>query len=86
MDIEDEIEVLSGSSLAHTAIMTAVLSALQKKGLLNQAEINDIIDIALVGAETAVGVNPRVIDHTRRMLEQTSQNMGGRLGRRRLWP
>jgi hypothetical protein len=82
MDVEDEIEVLSGSLLAHTAMMTAVLSILQRKGVLSQVDVNDIVDTALLGAETASGLNPRVRDEARKMLEQTAKHLGGR---RRRW-
>jgi hypothetical protein len=79
MDVEEELEVLSGSLLAHTAVMTAVLGALQRKGIFDQTDINDIMDVALSGAENAVkyGANPRTIQHTRKMLEQTARNLAG---------
>ncbi len=78
--MDEGLDDLAAVVMAHTAIITAVIGALQNKGLLDQADVNEIVDLALLGAETAVGVDPALNGATRKILERTAGALAGRRG------
>jgi hypothetical protein len=74
----EEFEELSGLLMAQTSLMTTLLGVMQNKGLLNQATVNEIIDLALVGVEASEHCRPSAFRYARRSLENFSRTMGGR--------
>lgn len=77
--LEEDLVKTSGVVIAHGALLTALLTSLQHKGLLDQAEVNHIVDMALVGVETAEGLHPGIRHIARKHLEGFAENMGGKV-------
>lgn len=75
--IKDDVRVLAGLVLAQGNLITSLLGIMQNRGLIDQADINEIIDLALVGAEAAPNTRPDVRASMRRVLENYSEMMGG---------
>lgn len=69
MDLEDEIHVLHGIGLAHTALVAGLIAALREKGILSRAEVGAVFDIALEGAEASEGLSPQAIAQARKLIE-----------------
>lgn len=70
----------AGLTLAHSALLTTLMATLQNRGIITQADVNEIIDCALVGMETAERENPPLFGSARRQLESFAETMGGKIG------
>lgn len=73
----DEIDALHAVGLAHTLMLSALMSVLREKGLLSQAELNTVFDSAITGAETASGISPEHAMRVRRLLEIVAGELAG---------
>lgn len=78
--LEEEVRDLSAVVLSHTALLTSMWGVLKSRGLLDQAAINEIVDLALVGIENAQAAQPEVFEVARQVLEMNARNMGGEVG------
>lgn len=58
--------------------MVAMLGVMKNRGLITQADINEICDLALVGAENMADVRPDVHAEMRQSLESFGRIMGGK--------
>jgi hypothetical protein len=76
-----DFEETAGIVLAHSALMTSVLGVLKSRGLIDQATVNEMIDLALVGLEAASELRPATFGRARQVLEELSRTMGGPLKR-----
>jgi hypothetical protein len=77
MDQDEEIAAAPGIALAHTTLITALLTVLRAKGLLTQDDVNTVFDSALTGAETAHGLSAEASLRARRILEILAREMAG---------
>lgn len=81
MTDEDRAELteVSAVALSHTALLTALFGLLEQKQVLAAGDLNEVLDDAMRGLETAVahGGSPRLINRARQVLENTTRNLAG---------
>lgn len=75
--LKADVRDLAGLVLAQGNLITSLMGIMQNRGLINQADVNEVIDLALVGAETAPEMRPEARDSMREVLENYSRTMGG---------
>lgn len=75
--LSKDVEEVGAYVLAHTALMTSMLGVLKNHGLVSQADINEIADLALVGLETADQPRPALFAEARKIVETFAGNMAG---------
>lgn len=73
----DHTDVQGGVLLAHTALVTSVISLFKAKGLISQDDVNSIYDFAMVAAETSTAITVETSNHARRILEMMAGEMAG---------
>lgn len=76
----DHLREIGAIQLTHTALITALFDALERRHRLSPDDINSIFNAAFTGLENAValGADADLIDRARRSLERTSRNLAGR--------
>lgn len=77
----DHADVQGGVLLAHTALVSSVISVFKAKGLISQDDVNSIYDFAMVAAETSTVITAETSNHARRILEMMAGEMAGTLRR-----
>lgn len=75
--LTDHVEAQGGVLLAHTALVSAIVSVMKAKGLLTQNDVNSIYDVALIAAEVSPEITAETSRRARLMLELMSREMGG---------
>jgi hypothetical protein len=75
-----DFEETAGIVLAHSALLTSMFGVLKNRRLLDQATVNEVFDLALVGLETAHHGRPTTFRIARQVLEEMAQAMGGKVG------
>jgi hypothetical protein len=66
---------LAAAAMANRSLLVSLLVVLEVRGVLSRTDVEMIADAALTGVETAPGVDARVRDQARRMLEQSARNL-----------
>ena len=69
----------AGMTLAHTSLLTTLLATLQSRGVFSQADVNEVVDLALVGVENTAEGHPAVLSEARKTLESFARTMGGKV-------
>lgn len=74
-DVEETASVV----IAQSALTTSLIGVLRNLNILDQADVNSIFDLALVGLETANHSSPKIFNGAREILERDTNRMGGNL-------
>lgn len=75
METNEHIDALHGVTLAHTAIVSALMGVLRAKGLLSGAELDIIFDAALTTVETSPQISEEATRRARQIVEVISGEM-----------
>jgi hypothetical protein len=78
--LEEDVEETAGVVLTHTAVLTTLIETMKHRGLISQADVNQILDLALVGLENSEAVRPPTFRAARRVMEEMIETMGGPRG------
>lgn len=68
-DFTEAETALHGASLAHTALVSALIGVLKAKGVLSKDEVNIILDHAILSAETSAEMGVEASRRARQILE-----------------
>lgn len=77
MEKIDQTETHAGLLLAHTSLISTLITALRERGVFSQADVNTIFDCAITAAETATGLSFEAQARARRILELIGEELGG---------
>lgn len=77
MEKIDQTEAHAGLLLAHTSLISTLITALRERGVFSQADVNTIFDCAITAAETATGLSFEAQARARRILELIGEELGG---------
>ncbi len=78
MDVDDEwtgVDEISASLIAHQALVHALFTTLQERGLLSPEDVDQIHFDAAGALERAEPHAPRAIRRARAIFDQTSRNL-----------
>lgn len=82
-DLTNEVEETASIVLAHSALLTSMMGVLLNRQLIDQAVVNEMFDLALVGLENAQerhAVHRQLtFQGARRVLEEMAGEMAGRV-------
>lgn len=75
METKEQIDALHGVTLAHTALVSALMGVMRARGLLSTAELDIIFDAALTTVETNTLLSEEVTNRARQIVEVISAEM-----------
>lgn len=70
-----ELDEAGAIAISHTALLGAMLTMLQEKGLVDRDDVNVMFDDAMRSLEKAEAEAPKVLRRARRVLDATSRNL-----------
>lgn len=74
---EDEMHQIGGIAVSHTALICALLSVMEERGLLDAATVNEIFDRAAATLEAGEKDSPFVLRNARRQLDIVARGHAG---------
>lgn len=80
---QQEVDQIGGIAVSHTALICALLTVLEERGLLSSSAVDDVFDIAAATLERAEAYVPVVISNARRQLDIAARSHARSPARRR---
>lgn len=81
---QEEVDQIGGIAVSHTALICGLISVLERRGVLNSVDVDEIFEIAAKSLEDAERDYPLVGRNARRQLDNCARNFVRRLPKMRI--
>lgn len=82
---QEEMDQIGGIAVSHTALICGLIGVLERRGLLNSVDVDEIFEMAARSLEDAERDCPRIARNARRQLDNCARNFVRRPPKIRKW-